>query len=252
MKSFNEELCKSRFENFLKGSSTTGPLSWEDGGEPPDYYLTIDGIRYAVEVTIVMETLEVGTSTMSTKAVMASLGNFVDEVELIARKQSILHGTYVVLFSKPITNFRDVKDTIRNALLAYIESTQVLGKAPQQVIFKRGRQTCSIEKIHSQADRIHKPGPTNGKREGDAALEICELLKNKLDEKLYKLRNVQPPKIVLLYDAYLFADPSMYRDCTSVLSSLFDSFHTVFIVHGNNQDFTLYSQNPGWLQMKAA
>ena len=251
MKSPNEELCKSRFGNYLKNSLSTGPLAWEDGDEPPDFYLSIAGERFAVEVTILMEQFTVGESTMPTKAIRASLREFVDEVEQLARKQNTLHGTYLVLFSKPIAGFRDSKDSIRLALLNYVANTQGVERAPRQVVFKHNRQTCSIEKFHTQTDRINQAVAFNGKREDEAAAEIYNLLEERLAEKCHKLRMIHLPKIALLYDAYLFANPSMFKDCTSRLSSL-DSFHTVFIVHDNYLDFILYSQNPDWIRTKAA
>ena len=246
MKSANEEFCKSKFDDFLKKTSVSASIVWQDGDEPPDYYLSLDDARYAVEVTILMEKLAVGASTMPRIAVIASLWDFVDEVEQIARERNLLHGTYIVRFSKPIENFHSMKENIRTALLYYIESTQDLDKAPSQIVLKRGRQSCVIEKLHSQSDRIHKTGPNNAKGEGEVATEICYLLEEKLAKKRYKLRNVTLPQIVLLYDSYHFADPEMYKHCGSKLSPL-ASFHTVFVVQSNSEGFILHSQNPGWL-----
>jgi hypothetical protein len=246
MKSPNEEFCKSKFDDFLKKTPASTSIVWQEGDEPPDYYLSFDDARYAVEVTILMEKLAVGGSAMPKTTVMASLWDFVDEVEQTAKERNHLHGTYIVRFTKPIDNFREVKDSICTALLYYIEHTQDLDKSPGQIVFKRGSQSCVVEKLHSRADRIHKAGPNDSKWEGEVATEICNLLEERLANKHYKLREIALPQIVLLYDSYHFADQKMYKDTASKpLSAV--TFHTVFIVQSDGDGFVLHSENMDWL-----
>lgn len=246
MKSANEEISKSKFDSFLKERSLSLPIEWKDGDEPPDYYLSVDGTRYAVEVTRFVENLVVGASTISRLAVIASLTDFVEEVEQITRTRKILRGTYIVGFSKPIENFREVKDEIGVALLQYIEKTRDSDREFKQVVFKHGRQSCDIQKLNLQADRIRRTGPHGVKWEGEVATDACNLLLERLTSKRAKLANVALPKIVLLYDSYHFADLETYRDCVSKLPS-FASFHTVFLVQCESEGLVLYSQNLGWL-----
>ena len=53
MKRADEELCKSQFDLFLKAVADPAGGTWEEvarENEPPDYYLLIDDVRFAVEV----------------------------------------------------------------------------------------------------------------------------------------------------------------------------------------------------------
>lgn len=248
MKSLNEEFCKSKFDDFLKKVQASASIVcgvWQDGDEPPDFYFTLDDIRYAVEITILTEKIAVGTFKMPRVAIAHSLWKFVDEVEQLARERHLLHGAYIVRFSKAIEDFSAVKDDIRIRLLGYIECTQAMEKSPGKTVFKRRRQSCIIEKLHTRSDRIHKAGPHNTKWGGEAETEICDLVEERLADKCYKLRNLALPKIALLYDSYHFAGSKMYKDCVYKLPSL-SSFHTVFIVQSDSDGFILYSENLGW------
>ena len=63
MKSKSEELCKSCFDKYLREQLPDSNVVWEDVEqryEPPDFYLTIDNAKYAVEVTILILKADVG------------------------------------------------------------------------------------------------------------------------------------------------------------------------------------------------
>ena len=249
MKSPDEESCRSEFDDFLRKASPSVVIRWHEvrqQDEPPDYYLSLDGIEYAVEVTSLMETLPVGTLLLPYVAVTRSLWDFIDQVEETAKREGYLHGAYAVGFLGPIEYFSMVKDQIRAALLNYIETTQGLESAPERVVFGYGGQRCSIQKIHNAGTKIVKAGPTNFKWEGEAAIQICSLLEERLADKCRKLRNISAPKILLLYDSYHFADKQMFKDCVTKLSDL-ASFHTVFVVRGSTNSFILHTLNSDWL-----
>ena len=249
MKSETEEFCKSKFDAFLIKLFASSKVVWQDVAqkdEPPDYYLYLDKSKFAVEVTTLMEKVEVGTATLPEVAIIDSLWRFVDEVELIARNKRCLQGTYIVSFSQPIDDFGIVRDRIQDDLLDYIQATRFFRIIDAEAVFKQGRQQCAIQKLHNESDKITKAGPARSKWEGEAATDICHLLEERLTDKNYKLRNIVYPRILLLYDSYRFAASQMYKDCIPQLSSL-ASFHTVFVVQGDERSFVLYSQDSGWL-----
>lgn len=249
MKSANEDFCKSEFDDYLRKVAPVTAIQWQDvpqRKEPPDYYLSYDGIEYAVEVTTLMETIPVGMLSLPHAAVVQSLWGFVDEVEETAKRGGYLHGMYVVGFLQPIENFSVVREQIQAALLAYIAATQGLERAPEEEVFRHGPQRCSIQKVGNSRDKIEKAGPTDIKWEGEAAIQICSLLEERLADKCHKLRNIPNPKILLLYDSYRFADESLYKDCVARLADL-AHFHTVFIVRGNAGNFVLHSHDGVWL-----
>jgi hypothetical protein len=248
MKSKNEEFCKSKFDEFIKTVSKSASIHWEDVAqkdEPPDYCLYLNGTRYAVEVTIMMEKLEVGNLKLPKIAVVASLQQLVDEVEATARRNRYLNGAYVVSFSRPLANFSRIRGQIFDDLLAYVKTTQNVSAAPEQVVFKQGVRKCTIQKFDDQKSYIGRAGPSGGKWEGEIAEEICTLLEERVNVKCHKLGKITDPKILLLYDAYHFASPEMYESCLSKLVHL-QSFHTVFIVWSDGPGWVLHSENSNW------
>jgi hypothetical protein len=246
VKSPTEEFCRSEFAAFLRRTSDSVSAEWKDGDEPPDFYLSLNGEQYAVEVTTLLEQLPVGAGQLPVRAITATLWSFVEEIERTARDSGYLHGTYIIHFSKAIDDLRNVRESIKQVLLAYIENTQDLSDAPDQVAYEHGPQRCVIKKVHNQADQIHKAGPVNFKWQGEAAEDICQLLQDRLSEKDRKLRGVFLPKILLLYDAYHFADQAMYRECLSNLPIL-GVFYAVFVARSNRDSFMLYTQNGSWV-----
>lgn len=77
----DEKFCKSRFDAFLERFSATSSRKWRKGpkNRPPDYYLFLDAVSYAVEVTILMEEAK--------HALRAWLRKFVSGVEIIAEQR---------------------------------------------------------------------------------------------------------------------------------------------------------------------
>jgi len=249
MKSRDEELCRSRFDEFIRAFLKYKSIVWEEvaqRNEPPDYYLHLDGTGFAVEVTILMEQLEVGKLWLPQVAVLSSLWRLVDEVEATAIEKKCLNGAYLVVFSRPIANFRQVREQLFTDLLKYVQTTQNVTAAPESTILKHGRQKCTIRKLHNNKNYIAKAGPSGGKWEGEAAREICLLLENRISDKYHKLRNISKPKILLLYDSYHFANSEMFADCLLAVKHL-EFFHTVFIVSSSKPGWILHSTEQDWL-----
>ena len=250
MKSNIEEFCKLKFDEFVRGRLSYSSICWESVAqedEPPDYYLYLNGIKYAVEVTVLMEKIEIGGGVrLPRSSIVASLSRLVDDVETSARYDNSLHGAYVVKFSHPITNYKNVRGQLFNNLLAYIKATRDRGSAPEQVVYKRGSQRCTITKMHNRETYVGHIGPSGGKWEGEIIEEICSLVRESVNSKCRKLSKLAEPKILLLYDSYLLADSGMYRQCVSRLS-VFETFHTVFVVRYSQNGFILTSVNTDWL-----
>ncbi len=250
MKSKSEELCKSSFDKYLRKISPTLSLSWtevEQKAEPPEFYLSANGVIYAVEITTLVQKVDVGAKNHLPVGVIRDiLERFVDDdVEAVARKSDYLHGAYLVAFSKPVTNFANVKSTIQSELLSYIAATQRAIKAPAGVVYKHNREECRIEKIHSEESKVITGGPSMAKWKTEALVEAKQLLDERLGEKQRRLGNIDEPKILLLHNRYHFVDLD-YEAVIAEVPSL-HSFHTVFIVGSNTEGRILYSQAPTWV-----
>jgi hypothetical protein len=83
-------------------------------------------------------------------------------------------------------------------------------------------------------------GPFFGKWEGEAVADARALLDKVLSNKRQKLRQVAYPPILLIRDAYVFADAAMLRDGLAGVDSV-AAFHTVFLVT-EGSGFVLYSR----------
>lgn len=250
MKSESEEFCKDSFDNYLKKLTPASTILWKDveqKDEPPEFYLSVNGTKYAVEVTRLMQKVDVRAKKHLPGGIVRDfLRKFVDdEVEAVARNHSFLQGSYLVLFSKPITNFAKVQGIIQSALLSYISATQAASKAPRRIVYECNRQKCVIEKVHKEENKVIMGGPFISRWKGEALGDVKQLLENRLDEKQHGLRNITYPKILLLHNNYYFADLEAYKARILIVPSL-QSFHTVFIVESNNEGQVLYSQQPTW------
>ena len=250
MKSKSEEFCKSCFDKYLRKLLPDSNIVWEDVEqryEPPEFYLTIDGEKYAVEVTRLLLKADVGTKdNLPLNKVRDILRKFVnDEIETVAETNNFLNGYYKVTFSKPITNLTQVKDNLQNALLSYICATQYLSKAPPRQVYKHGREKCSVEKLHIEEDKVVMGGPFIPRREDEALAEVQQLLEDRLSKKECKLRKLNFPKILLLHNKYHFADFQTYKKSITDAPSL-PAFQAVFLVQSKKEIYLLYSKNPSW------
>ena len=250
MKSESEEFCKDSFDKYLKKVISASTIFWKEvEKEPPEFYLSVNGMVYAVEVTILMQKVDVRAKKDLPVGIVRDLLNkfVIDEVEAVAKVNSWLQGTYLVSFSKPITDFAKHKDLIQSNLLDYISATQAANIAPPKLVYKHNRQKCLIEKVHDEENKVGMGGPVISRWENETLVEVKQLLDNRLDEKQYRLRNITHPKILLLHDKYYFADLEVYEACIPTVSSL-ESFHTVFIVGNIIEGQVLYSQDSTWVQ----
>ena len=254
MKRADEELCKSQFDLFLKAVADPAGGTWEEvaqGNEPPDYYLLLDDVRFAVEVTTLMEKVSVGTSSLLPRGVIHRiLKRFVDTVQSVARADGFLQGNYLVSFPTPIDDFANIQDSLQEALLEYIRRNAGLNTAPQEIVFERKipqqrPQRCGIQKVNSNRDQVLMGGAMWFKWEGEVSQDVCQLLNHSLDVKASKLKDIADPWILLLLDSYVFADPGDYRESVSNLAAV-GVFHTVFIVQGREQAFILHTKDSNW------
>lgn len=251
MKSESEEFCKNSFDMYLRKISPALSLGWtevEQKAEPPEYYLSMNGVIYAVEVTILIQKVAVGAKNHLPVGVIRDLlKRFVDdEVEAVARRSGYLQGAYLVSFSKPVTNFANVKSVIQSELVSFIAATQLAIKAPARVVYKHNREQCRIEKIHSEENKVVMGGPSMSSWKAEALTEAKQLLDDRLGGKQRKLRNIDEPKILLLHNRYHFLHLEDYEAVIAEVPSL-HSFHTVFIVESSIEGRILHSQEPTWV-----
>lgn len=241
-----EELCRVKMDKFLHQTNFTHAISWRPGDEPPDYYLDLNGTSYAVEITRIVETVAIHGKPMSMRGVQQSQFDFIKAVERLAKRHNLLHGKYRVYMPRPIEDLKALKNDLTNKIFGYLEDTQGFDSFPPRLLFKKGRQSCEIEKLAPQPDTIYGPPLVLGKRGGEVIDGACLAIQKALIEKRHKLRHIHLPKIIGLLDSYAFADMRDFKECISRLAPDLADFYAVFLVENNNL-LVLASQNPDWL-----
>lgn len=241
----SEEICKQSFNAYLATKLDPEDVSWLDGDEPPDYYLMVRGVKYAVEATTVMEMVTVDSTEFPIASISHSLRRLACEVEKQASREGTLSGTYAVIFLEPITNFAQFRASMREGLLNYVRRTQADGSAPPEVIFERQGQECTVQKFHNLSSNIGIAGPMKLGWVIEIQQEACRLLQAVVTNKAHKLSQVMFPKILLLLNEYRFVDSAYYKKCVPTLTSLGD-FHTVFIVEDEDTGYVLYTSDSDW------
>jgi len=181
MRREDERLCKREFTEYLRSRGVVD-LSWDDGDDPPDYDLIVSNVRYAVEVTNMMENVDMNGQHMSHLGFRRTVTKFLKGVEEEARQAGILSGPYSVR-CKPRDDFRRNRKRVEQRLLKYIKDTQLATDPPAEDILGRGYFGWSISKL--KGERLFLiPSISGAKWQVDAQKELCELLDNVLAIKI--------------------------------------------------------------------
>jgi hypothetical protein len=252
VKRADEEFCREQFNAFVGNFFDSSAIEWECvQHDPPDYRLILDGIRFAVEVTTLLERVPVGiASPLPRREITTYLKRFVKDIEATVMAEGSLQGKYLVGFATPIDNFAAVQDSIRDRLIEYIHRTSTLDAAPWETVFHRSvprkmSQSCAIQKVDNKRNQILLGPPGWAKWEDMAVADNCRLLDEILDAKADKLKDITDPWILLLLNRDIFADPHRLKECIPQLSAL-QSFHTLFVLQPGQQGFVLHSRNNDW------
>lgn len=103
-----EEFCTKSFSDYLLCHMVPTPMDWSpvpSGQDPPDYWLKLGNVTFAVEVTRteVWREASAGQGEVRQQTYEATHEAFIREVECAATERAILNGTYGVVFQRPIT-----------------------------------------------------------------------------------------------------------------------------------------------------
>jgi hypothetical protein len=255
MKRDDEELCKARFDVYLLTLFERGEVIWipvEKRCEPPDFYLELAGVKYAVEVTSLIEKMHTRTGNeISFLSTLFPLKELVESVSVRAKQGGCLNGGYKVVFKEPFEDLARIKGRLERDLLDYIKKTKNENTSPELMVHKQGDQICTITKVHNQAGEVQMIWNRGAINVDGLEADICRLVKERLDEKEYRLRNIRIPKIILLHDLYGFGEytlnnPVFRTGCAELLTDPLKSFKAVFVVRDDSKGFVLYPEESQW------
>jgi hypothetical protein len=241
MKSKDEEFAKEVFHEFLL-DRREAPL-WDEGDEPPDYYLTIGAQRYGVEVTQLMEEFQLGGRNQTPVSVSRYLKSMADRIESEARKRSILNGAYS-LWAKAVENLGELEEDIIQEALWYIEHTQNLTTAPPHRITTRLSQSWYVSKINYHKDVVMLANHYKPHVDEKDPVAVSALMRSRVDTKVGKLQRVSLPNILLLLDGFGLASWEVWLRAADLLDT--SQLHTIARVTGNRKVQILKSAEVKW------
>lgn len=226
----DEEFAKEAFSRFLKARGVGG-FTWNLGSQPPDWFLELDGVRYAVEVTQVMEFLTIGERRLTERGAVEALKRFLDNTEREALKMKILHGLYCVHMT-PLPDFSAITEKLQERLFAFIESTANVERTEIVKIW-RGRkgQHWFVQKVRSGGAGLAETMSIGGvKWEAEISSELRGLIAAAVERKLTAAQQLDFP-VLLLVDAYHYADPKLWSSLLADMDA--QPFHTIARVFSN-------------------
>ena len=219
----DEEFAKDSFHRFLDRLDLKDEPVWEDGSDPPDFFLSIGAERFDVEVTRVVAPVSLDGNVFPKWTVTRALRSFAEQVQREARDAGILQGAYV-LFLEPVTNFEDAVGPARATILGYLAETQGVPKAEERTILRQVGKRWSVKKLHPTrkylAPVIAEGG---GGWEGEIRAEFAPLLERTIERKVAS--GVGSPRILLLVDDYHYAPAGLWQHALAQRHKR--QFHTV-------------------------
>ncbi len=220
-------------------------LLWEPGSQPPDFFLTVDGQRFAVEVTQVMESLELGGLSITSRGAIDALQRAVAELRSAAKKVDLLRGFYHIHVCA-IPNLRACLPQIQGRVFHYLTETANRRTAEPERIYdgKRDRH-WTIRKLHDVGgDLVESMSIGDASWQAEIREELTQLLASAISIKASKPVNVSCARILLLVDAYHCGEADDWR--RTALPASAASFHTIARVYHDHACQVLTSMNGGW------
>ena len=252
-----EELCMNCFVDYLKHQIDCIEIQAKrETNDPPDFWLEVDGKKFAVEVTSLAK--DVGYLPRCERLAKA--------IETEAEENGWLCGKYILdILGKPeipkmnSTAWREVvEDGLR-----YIYQTINLSHANKMILQRDSKGVLRIEKLAKNGSAYVAVLSSNAKFEGPMQKEIRELIQEAINMKRSILEGFItycPEIILLLYDAYIYADIMDVRQAFKDIEGI-DWFHSIFWVQGLKRNarkssmkniysrgYFLFSKKKNWLK----
>ena len=196
-----EELCRSAYHRFLEYRGTAS-VDWIDGSEPPDYFVELDGKRFAVEVTRIIGKTRVGNQLESNQKLKSLYLEVFDNWLQRIKDSEQIDGTYVIR-RRPIPNLKKTLPDIEVAVRNYIRETRGLTIASAESL----PGDWTIRKTAAAPSVLGYIGPMiEFKWEVETREELREYLDVALKAKVKKLRDIPVPVVLLLFDEFHLAN----------------------------------------------
>lgn len=239
----DEEFAKKAFDTFL--ANIRPNRKWDDGPDPPDYFLTIESDKSSIEVTQIMESVGTEAHPKSERGWQMTLEAIVKRVEAEMVERRVLTGVYA-LHLEPAPNARKLGQDILPLVEAYLRQTTEVTTAPSMTLWKGSdHRQWKIEKIGDKRNIVGGAFIIGGaKWQAESQLELHDLIEEAVLTKREKTAGMERP-ILLLIDAYHYAEGDDWKTASANVD--FSGFHTVARVFGEYKCQILHSVESLWL-----
>ena len=241
----DEEFARIAFSRHLALCLSPEAATWLPGSNPPDYELQIGGVVFAVEVTRVCEQVPLRGRLVPAEGIEASLSRFVDDLRDAVLAEGPIPGSYVLsLDGGEIT--REQVDRAKSLALKYVGETALSETAAEESLLRSGEAEWTIEKMGATEPLIEEItcASLDGISGDDIRVGFPKLVAEAVATKRHKLRNVSEPKVLLLVDAYHYAEAPDWANALPPEAASF--FHTAARVHGEYECQMLITAASEW------
>jgi hypothetical protein len=231
-----EEFCRGEFDRWLKHHTGAIP-EWKPGDEPPDFWLTLNDVKYAVEVTRIV--------CQDDRKDWASLRKLAKEVSEMARNAGELSGTYLVTFEGRVAQMSKVRRSIKDRLLHYIRQTTSVETQSGQAIEVDGAVLCTISKLHNRGAALCPAGGVHNKAilVSDAQTKLRQLLQDSFTAKCKIPGKTDCPTVLILYDLVGLFDKDKFIECVEQIPET-KLFHTIYVVEDIGAGYVAHEGQP--------
>jgi hypothetical protein len=226
-KRIDEELvCADSLAHCLKERCGSRVVSVKrEEHDPPDFWFTIDGEEYAVEVR----------SIVTEQDYHERCKRLAQTICDSSRARGSLTGTYVLLIRRhpelPKATSADWRSLITQATL-FIDATQCADGTDEVHLLEDDEGSLAIHKISGQGATLRTRRLDTPRWEGEIEDELRELIATAVDKKRRKLERKGVPArcpriMLLLYDAFNYGDVEAAQKALLAVDG-YDWYHSVF------------------------
>ena len=252
-----EQLCMNCFTDYLKHQIGCREIKVEhEPSDPPDFWLEVVGKKFAVEVT----------SLAKNAGYIPRCERLARAIETGAKENGWLCGKYILdILGKPeILKMNSLawREIVEESL-SYIHQTINLSHADKRILKRDSRGVLRIEKLSKNGSIYIAVLGSDAKFEGPLQKELRELIQEAISMKRSILEgfiSYCPEIILLLYDAYIYADIIDVRQAFKDIDGI-DWFHSIFWVQGlkinarkssgkniYSRGYFLFSKDKNWFE----
>lgn len=222
---FDEELvCAESIVYTLKHNPAVQQVNiGREIHDPPDFWLTVDGRKFAVEVTAIVKDQQYLARSRDFEIAVRRKANLYNKVD----------GTYIIYIHEPTTLPKKNSTEWYGLIDRAVENIhKKRHDGSKHSLYHDARKSLAIRQVHPNDSSIRAIISGGVKSEGEIQKELSILMQERIEKKRENLKKQEVEKkckdiIIAFYDAYGFG---FTKDAKTALQSVkgVDWFHSVF------------------------